>query len=197
MYDFGLLLKAILKNGNFIVCPSAMVRTRIYKDEIQRWRDDLFRSSADLDVWFRIASAHLVAILSTPLMRYRVDNKQFSSTVRTRTERADFFLVMDYYLARPEVRLLLNDDDQRNFRQLVTNDKLWRAVNQFSKGEVSEAKQLLRGVVNLEALRGGLTSRRGLLTLMVGVALLLLIALRLKKLGVVIIKKLRLKLKNE
>ena len=94
-YDFPLLFKTILRRGNFIVCPSAMVRTHVYKDEILRWRADLFRYSADLDVWLRIAISHSVAFLNEPLMRYRVDSNQFSSTVRLRTERADFFLVMD------------------------------------------------------------------------------------------------------
>ncbi len=194
VYDFKMLLKAVLKYGNFLICPSAMVRTRIYKDEIQRWRDELFRSSADLDVWFRIANAHFVAILTTPLMRYRIDDKQFSSRVRTRTERADFFLVTDYYLACAEVRLLLSDDDQANFRQLVANDKLWRAVNQFSKGKLSEANQLMLEALNLEALRAAVTSRRGLVMLTVSVVLRLMIALRLKTSGAAIINKLRTKL---
>lgn len=191
IYDFALLFKTVLKNGNFLVCPSAMVRTRIYKQEIERWRGDLFRSSADLDVWFRIASAHLVAVLSTPLMRYREDNKQFSNRVRTRTERADFFRVMDYYLAKPVVRMLLTDADQINLRQLVANDKLWRAINNFSKGEISKAKNLMRGALNIETLRGAFNSRRGSLMLMATVALQLMIVLQLKKSGVAIISKIR------
>lgn len=191
VYDFSLLLKAILKNGNFIVCPSAIARTQIYKDEILRWHGDLFRSSADLDVWFRIASVHLVAIMSEPLMRYRIDCNQFSSTVRMRTERADFFLVMDYYLGMPDVQLLLTEDDRRHFRQLVINDRLWRALNQFTKGNPSEAKLLIRGAFNFEALRGACTSRRGLLMLMASAALHLMIVLQLKKSGPAIINKLR------
>ncbi len=193
-YDFPLLIKAILRRGNFIVCPSAMVRTQIYKDETLRWRGDLFRSSADLDVWLRIARTHLVAILSEPLMRYRIDSKQFSSAVRLRTERADFFLVMDYYLCMPNVQLLLTDDDQRNFRQLVINDRLWRALNQFSRGNTSEAKLLIRGAFNFDALRGAFISRRGFLMLMASTALYLMIALQLKKSGPKIISALRGKL---
>jgi len=194
VYDFSLLLKAVLKDGNFVVCPSAMVRTRIYKDEIHRWRGDLFRSSADLDVWFRIATAHSVAILATPLMRYRVDNKQFSSTVRTRTERADFFLVMDYYLAKPEVQLLLSADDRRNFRKLVVNDKLWRAVNHFTNGDLLEAKQLIQGSLNVDALHGAFTTRRGLSGLVATIVLYLMVALQLKKSGKAIINTLRVRL---
>jgi glycosyltransferase involved in cell wall biosynthesis len=190
-YDFYLLLKAILRRGNFIVCPSAMVRTQVYKDEIQLWRGDLFRSSADLDVWLRIAASHLVAILSQPLMYYRVDSKQFSSKVRMRIERADFFLVMDYYLCIPNVQLSLSDDDKRNLLQLDINDRLWRAFNQFTKGNLLEAKLLIRGVYNFETLRGAFTSRRNLLMLMASAALYSMIVLHLRKIGTLIVNVLR------
>ena len=192
-YDFPLLFKTILRRGNFIVCPSAMVRTHVYKDEILRWRADLFRYSADLDVWLRIAISHSVAFLNEPLMRYRVDSNQFSSTVRLRTERADFFLVMDYYLSKPNVQLLLTADDQRNFLQLVVNDRIWRAINQFSIGNISEATLLISGAFNYEALRGAFTSRRGFFMLMASSALYLMIAMQLKKTGPKIIRALRAK----
>ncbi len=196
IYNFPQLMKAVLKDGNFLVCPSAMVRTQIYQNEIYRWRGDMFRSSADLDVWFRIASKHSVAILNAPLMSYRVGEKQFSSSVRKRTERSDFFLVMDYYLAKPEVRVSLSEGDLRNFRQLIANDKLWRSINHFTKGDLSDAKHLIRGTFNLEFLRGGFSSKRGLLMLLVSVALHFMIALKLKKLGQTIINNLRVRLKK-
>ena len=190
-YDFSSLFRSILRRGNFIVCPSAMVRTQVYKDEIQRWRGDLFRSSADLDVWLRIAGSYLVAILSEPLMRYRVDLNQFSSSVRLRTERADFFLVMDYYLCKPNVQLSLSEDDQRNFRQLVINDSLWRAFNHFIKGNLLESKMLIRGAYNFQCLRGAFTSRRNMLMLMASAALYLMIVLQLTKPGLAVINVLR------
>jgi glycosyltransferase involved in cell wall biosynthesis len=194
VYDFSLLIKTVLKRGNFIVCPSAMVRTKIYKNEILRWRGDLFQSSADLDVWFRVASAHLIAVLSTPLMRYRIDSNQFSSRVRMRTERADFFLVMDYYLGMQNLKLLLTDGDQTNFRQLVLNDRIWRALNQFTKGNTSEAKLLIRGACNFQVLCGAFTTRRGLLMLTASTVLQLMILFQLKKSGPALINLIREKL---
>src|SRR5450759_3573978 len=50
VYRFPELMKAVLKHSNFVICPSAMVRTQIYQQEIVQWRANLFRSSADLDV---------------------------------------------------------------------------------------------------------------------------------------------------
>lgn len=190
-YDFPLLFKAILRKGNFIVCPSAMVRTQIYKDEILLWRGDLFLSSADLDVWLRIVRTHSVAFLNEPLMRYRIDNNQFSSKVRLRTERADFFLVVNHYLCMPNVQMLLTDDDHINFRQLVVNDKVWRAINHFSRENILEAKLLIREALDFEALRGAFTSRRGFFMLFASIALYLMIAMHLKKSGPKIIRALR------
>lgn len=191
VYDFTLLLKAVLKNGNFLVCPSALVPTWIYKYEIQRWRGEIFRSSADLDVWLRIAGTHTVAILTKPLMRYRVDDKQFSNKVRNRIERADFFLVMDHYLAKPSVQIQLSHIDQQNYRQLMANDKLWRAINQFQSGNLTQARLLIRGMLNPEALHAAYSSKRGMLMLLTSLTLHLMIALRMKRIGNYFINMLR------
>ena len=182
-YDFTMLFKEILRRGNFLVCPSAMVRTHIYRDEIKRWRGDLFRSSADLDVWLRIAKKHSVAFISKPLMRYRIDRNQFSNSVRLRTEPADLLLVLDYYLSTLDVIQMTNAKDQRNFYRLVVNDKIWCAINQFCNGNITTAKMLLDGVFSFDALRGSLTSRRGFLMLICSSFLYLMIAVRLKKYG--------------
>jgi glycosyltransferase involved in cell wall biosynthesis len=191
--DFLILFKTILKNGNFIVCPSAMVRTDIYKNEIQRWRGDMFRSSSDLDVWLRVAESHSIALLGEPLMRYRVDSNQFSNRVRLRTERADFFLVMDYYLGLQNMQQFLTEADQRNYRLLVNNDKVWRAINQFVMGNVSEARLLLRAGLNIDAVVASLSSRRDLLTLLVSLFVQLMIVLKLQKLGAAVLNYFRQK----
>ena len=188
---FQSLLKKILKKGNFIVCPSAMVRTEIYKNEIKQWRGDLFRSSADLDVWFRIASEHLVAFIAEPLMRYRIDSNQFSSSVRLRTERADFLSVIDFYLSSPSVEVMLDSQDLANINQQILNDRLWRAINHFTNGNIQEAGDLISGVLSIENLLYGLQSRRGILMIASGMALKLMVVLKMKKSGKAIIVMLR------
>ena len=173
-----------------------MVRTNIYKKEILRWRSDLFRSSSDLDMWFRIANSHSVGFLDEPLMRYRVDSNQFSNKVRLRTDRADFFLVMDYYLASQNVQKFVNAADQRNYRLLVNNDKVWRAINQFLMRNTSEAKLLLRGTINIDVIVSSLSVRRDLLALLVSLSLYFMIALKLQKHGSIAIMFFRTKFKK-
>ena len=191
IYSFTELIKAVLARSNFLVCPSVMVRTLIYQQEIVSWRGDLFGSSADLDVWFRIASKHSIAILNEPLMRYRIDSKQYSSTVRLRTERPDIFRVLEHYLAQSEVAAALSSVDWRHYRELEINDRVWRAINLFTTGQVAAANLMLRGVFNRDTMHAALVSRRGLLTLLAAASLSLLITLGAKKLGQVIIRRLR------
>lgn len=191
IYQFTELIKAVLERSNFLICPSAMVRTAIYQQEIVNWRGDLFGSSADLDVWLRIASKHPIAILNEPLMRYRIDSKQYSNAVRLRTERPDIFRVLEHYLAQPEVEAALSSADWRHYRELEINDQVWRAINLFTTGRMYDAKIMLRGVFNRDILHAAFTSRRRFLTLLTGVALYLLILMRALELGQVIIRRLR------
>ena len=191
IYKFTELIRAILERSNFLICPSAMVRTSIYQQEIVNWRGDLFGSSADLDVWLRIASKHPIAILNEPLMRYRIDSKQYSNGVRLRTERPDIFRVLDHYLALPEVEETLSNLDWRHYRELEINDHVWRAINLFTAGQMHEAKLMLHDLYKRDTLHAAVTSRRGLLTLFAAASLSLLMTFGMKKLGQVVIRLLR------
>jgi len=116
LYDFVTMFKAVLRHSNFFICPSVMVRTQVYQQEIKCWRGELFKSSADLDLWFRILRLHPVGYLTERLMRYRISNSQWSARVRLGAERADFFLVLDHYLEQEPIRVLLTSDDLRMVR---------------------------------------------------------------------------------
>ncbi len=190
-YKFMELFKAVLKHSNFLICPSVMARTHIYQEEIVCWRGDLFHSGADLDVWLRIANRHPIAILNETLMRYRVSSKQYSNTVRLRTERGDIFLVLEHYLAQSDVKVALKSTDWRHYRALETNDQVWRAINLFTDGKIPDAKKMLRGVFNVDTVRAALTSSRDLLTLLAAAMLSLSIALKVEKLAQALVRQLR------
>jgi glycosyltransferase involved in cell wall biosynthesis len=97
LYGFEMIFKAVLRNSNFLICSSVMARTLFFQKEIRSWRGDLFKSSADLDVWLRMARKKPIGLIPTQLMRYRVSANQYSAKVRLQTERADFFLVIEHY----------------------------------------------------------------------------------------------------
>lgn len=187
-FSFSELLKATLLHHNFLVCPSVMVRTEIYRDEIREWGSSLFRSASDIDTWLRLASKRPVAVLGEQLMRYRISRAQFSDTIRNRTERADFFLVMDHYLAQSEVRDLLCEADFQHYGWLERHERVSRALNLFGLGNISEARHLLKGVICRDAIHAAMRSRRGLVTLISGALLRVLICTGLTTKGVSMVK---------
>lgn len=182
-YDFATMFKAVLRNYNFFICSSVMAPTKLYKEEIKCWRGDLFKSSADLDLWLRILQCHPIGYLPERLMRYRISHSQFSAGVRLRTERADFFLVIDHYLKKEPIREMLSATDLNNYRWLDRRDRVMRAVNLFITGQPKQANELLRGVFSWDALKAALKSKRGLFVLVIGGYVKLLAALRFDKIG--------------
>ncbi len=183
LYDFKKIFKAVLRHSNFLICPSVMARTDVYQHEIRSWRGEMFSSSADLDVWLRIAQLHPVGILPMPLMRYRISSSQFSAGVRLQTERADFFRVIDHYLGQSDVRALLENRDIQNYAALERRDSVMRAINLFLMGETGEVRALLGDMNAWDALRSAMQSKRGAGVLVAAIYLRILLLLSLKKFG--------------
>lgn len=183
LYDFLTMFKAVLRHSNFFICPSVMVRTQVYQQEIKCWRAELFKSSADLDLWFRILQYHLIGYLPERLMRYRISKGQWSERVRLGTERADFFLVIDHYLAQELVRGALDATDMDNYRLLDRRDRIVRAINLFIEGDPKQANALTHDVFSWDGLVGAFKSKRGAFVLLIGAYVKLLTVLRLNKIG--------------
>ncbi len=116
-------------------------------------------------------------------MRYRISRSQFSASVRLRTERADFFLVIDHYLKKEPIREMLSATDLNNYKSLDRRDRVMRAVNLFIAGRTKQANELLRGMFSWDALKAALKSKRGLFALVIGGYVKLLVSLRLDKIG--------------
>jgi glycosyltransferase involved in cell wall biosynthesis len=187
-FGFRELLQTMLLHHNFLVCPSAMVRTEIYRGEIREWGSSLFRSSSDVDTWLRLAGTRPIAVLGEQLMRYRISGAQFSDAIRNRTERTDFFLVMDHYLAKPEVRNFITKDHLRHYGWLERHERVARAFNLFALGRVSEANELLKGLFCWDAMVAATICRRGLVTFAGGSLLRMLILFGASRIGVAVAK---------
>lgn len=167
-YEFAEIFKALLLHSNFLICPSAMARTSVYKDEIKEWRGDLFGSAADLDVWLRIARKHHIGVIRKPLMQYRVWKAQWSAKIRMNTERAMLFNIIDHYLEDPSVHAILNAQDWTNYRRLERRDRIMRAVNLFLQGATKEAQDLCYDTFSWDALGSAAQSQRGFFVLILG-----------------------------
>lgn len=183
LYDFATMFKAVLRHSNFFVCPSFMVRTQVYQQEIKVWRGDLFGSGADLDVWLRILQNHPIGHLPERLMRYRISKQQFSAQVRLETEQGIFFKIIEYYFEKNPVKLMLNSNDLLNYKWLERRDRVGRALNLLLMDRHQEILPLLMDIYSWDALRAASKTKRGLLTLLVGIYLRLLIGTGLSKHG--------------
>lgn len=148
--NFQQLFKLILKYHNFLICPSAMVRSSIYKNAVKTWSGDLFKSSADLDVWLKIASLAELAIINKTLMSYRLSKHHFSHLYNLkRTEEADFFNVIDYWLKKESAQLIVSNADLKNYQLLKFEDASKCCLHAFLLGNDALAEELL---TKLEAL---------------------------------------------
>jgi len=149
---------SILENGNFLMCPSCMVRSKLYK-ELAPFDGERFGTSADLDMWLRILEKGPIAVLDEKLMSYRITTTHGSYQFRfSHTAEADFFKVMDYHLSLKSRVLDIPGIvlDKYEFQRSL--DKIIRAMNHLNKGESAEAKRLLRESVSTGAFRGATRS---------------------------------------
>lgn len=179
LHDFSAVFKAVLEHSNFLICPSVMALTRVYQNDIKAWRGELFGSSADLDVWFRMLQQGPIGILPRRLMRYRISRGQFSANVRLDTSRSAFFKVIDHYLARSEVQKLLTADDRVNYERLERRDRVMRAANAMVANQPDLARKLCPDIFTLKALRAALQTRRGLAVFLLALYIKLMLLLHL------------------
>jgi glycosyltransferase involved in cell wall biosynthesis len=162
---FAVLFNSILTRKNrYLVCPTAMVRRSVY-EEIGGYRQDLFRNSADLDCWIRIAERWPIGILEEHLIRYRHSERQSSRryhTLRTRPE--NHFLIMDHHLeagagAAATPRALAAYEGHR------AEDRLRIAVNHYILGDRVAFGRALRSVYPSAIARAAQVQRGRLLVL--------------------------------
>lgn len=171
---FAEVFAEVLHRGNYMIFPSALVRTAVYKNEIKAWNGAKYKTSADLDVWLRIAEQHPLGFIDQPLMNYRVSAASYSYNMsRLRTQRHDIFLVLQDYAAK-YAGLFPNNRVARELNLLLLKDDINLAINQVIKGETVQARARLGGIFSLSALLGSLGSLLRLKILFYGYAAWLL-----------------------
>jgi glycosyltransferase involved in cell wall biosynthesis len=68
-YDFDFVLKNMMRHGNFLRCPSVMLRASMVKG--MKYPDEGCGSAADTAMWFQILNKHPIGIINKPLYLYR------------------------------------------------------------------------------------------------------------------------------
>lgn len=180
-YHFYEIFTSILENGNFLVTPSVMVKSEIYKKMIP-FNEKKFDTSADLDMWLRILEKHPIAIIDEKLMSYRISYEQGSYQLRkTRTEEADFFKVMNYYLSKFGT-LEIPPNILKKYELLIQIDKIRCAINFLVKNKSEDAKKLLKNSLSIKLFKMAIRNDKKIYFttyFIIGVILLLSIFLKI------------------
>lgn len=126
--SFRELLQHTLNFANFLTCPSAFVRSEVYRDVIRTWNGKDFKSSADLDTWLRISKTGLICFNSSPLINYRVANVSYSYRLaKVRLTKHDIFLVLETYVR--ENLAWLPPESLDDYKFLHFKDEAFRIIN--------------------------------------------------------------------
>lgn len=171
VFTFASLFNAILAHSNFLY-PSVMIR-KAALEAIGWFNEPEFLTSADLDMWLRIAQRYDIGIIDEPLLKYRVSLKQFGAQYsRLRTTLGDIFRVLDYYLQQPEVQRLVLRDNLAIYEMERAADHVLCAMNLLVQGNTEEARARLQAAVCWRHLVTARKRPRRLARLLVGFCLL-------------------------
>jgi len=134
--DFFKAIKLLLKNYNFFIAPSALVRMSIVKNHVKHFDYIKYRASGDLDMWLRILEVTPILILNKPLIKVRQSDSRWSSIVKIdRIDKEDFFYVMDHYLEKYNSKLFLSKKDNNNYLTLQTIDNIRINYSKYKRKE--------------------------------------------------------------
>jgi len=143
IYNFSEVFKSILNNGNlFLITPTFMARKEVF-EKVGLFDDQgPFGGSDDLEMWLKILEKYPMGILQENLIDWRTDGRAKKYN-QLRTEKADFFKVMDYYLIDKGFIKLADKKNLRQYAYQKNFDDTLRAMNFLIKGNVKEAKKII------------------------------------------------------
>jgi hypothetical protein len=143
VFGFDELFNATLSHGNFLPAPSAMMR-RDALAAVGGFDEQRFRTSADLEMWLRIARRYKIGIVDEPLLEYRVQVQQYGTQYnRLRRSPAHFFIVMDHFLAMSEVRQNVRYRGLSAYEAERSVDFVRCGMNLLAQDEVAEGRARL------------------------------------------------------
>ena len=137
---FPELFKTLLNYGNkFLITPTFMIRTEILKELGPFSTEGLFGTSADLEMWLRIAKKYPIGIVKEPLINRRVGGggKQYNMK---RIETTGFFKVMDYYL---KDNIVTDKKSLRQYKYQKNFDNTLISMNLLVQDKTNEAKNII------------------------------------------------------
>lgn len=146
------ILISTIKNPYFLITPSALVKSEIYK-QLAEFNGDKFGTAADFDMWLRISEIVPITVLNEKLICYRLSNKQGTyQQLHLRTEQTDFTKLMDYHLYSKSKSFNIPQDAIDHYELIKKLDSILFAANFIIKGQITESKRLLKEIITLKTL---------------------------------------------
>src|SRR5206468_2128484 len=125
--------------------PTAMVRAAVYR-EVGAYDPARYGTSADLDMWLRIARLHPLGLIAEHLMRYRhFHGSESQGYRRLRVEPEAHFAILDLCLeqggrALATQRALAAHEAHRE------EDRLMTSISMYILGDLAGARTRIAGV---------------------------------------------------
>lgn len=135
-YTYQDILPAVLEHDNFLLCPSAMIRSEIYKT-LAPFRYEQFGSASDLDMWLRVAKTGRIVIIDENLLKYRMSTTQWSHSLRTTTLARDFFRVTDFHIAENGTLGIISANTLAKYELRRLEDQVFISMNLAGNGDFS------------------------------------------------------------
>lgn len=177
LYDYSTLILDIMKYHNFLKTPSFFCRTEILTSLPYLFDQD-FKSSADLDMWLRLAEKGRIVIINEPLLKYRISKTQGSFLLKQkREEPADFFKVMDAHIKN----LTFKPANMEWYEAHKHLDLIMCALNSVRNNNSRRAKIILSKDLNLRFLPQILKIRFGIKQFSFGLILRVALSFGLEK----------------
>ncbi len=172
-FNFPLFFNAVLKYGTITPVPTMMTRRQVI-DAVGVFRWEQFASASDIDLYLRMARWGPIGIIDEPLHRYRISVHQGSAQLnRRRTYLAHLFVTLDYYLAQPELRQIVQPQSLAVYQMERSADQVLCAMNLLAQGQVAEAKVRLRNALCWRHLVTARERPRRLALLLAGIGFLM------------------------
>jgi len=151
-FSYLKLLSRVMTFGDFLICPTAMIKTQIYI-KMAPFRNELFFSASDLDMWLRAAEISPIMIINENLINYRLSKNQGTFRLNhLRTKEADFFKVLDYHLSKVRNTVEIPEYASKLYNIHRLNDSLLRARNYLIKLEPKKFWHLMKEIPWIEDL---------------------------------------------
>lgn len=145
------VLSSFLRNRtNPFICPSCMVRKRIY-EQIGNYNKVDFQYAFDLDMYMRILEVANVVFIEEKLVNYRVSKSQGSFKYKVeQTEPGEMFVILDRYVNADFIKKSkIKYKYLQQYQCMKDTEKYRRAVNLLRMGHPGRAKELLFASITL------------------------------------------------